>query len=76
MKRSSTVFLQLVVVLIGIGALALMFWVPQTEGRNAQATLFEAYFRDPFLAHAYVASIPFLWRSASERVLLLCDSAD
>lgn len=59
MKRSSTVFLQTVVVLIGIGALAFMLWEPHVEGRNAHATLFEIYFKDPFLAYAYIASISF-----------------
>jgi hypothetical protein len=46
-------------VLIGIGALAFMLWEPHVEGRNAHATLFEIYFKDPFLAYAYIASIPF-----------------
>ena len=59
MKRSSTIFLQVVIVLIGIGALALMLWEPHIEGRNAHATLFQIYFKDPFLAYAYMASIPF-----------------
>ena len=59
MKRSSTIFLQIVIVLIGIGALALMLWEPHLEGRNAHATPMEIYFKDPFLAYAYVASIPF-----------------
>ena len=59
MKRSSTIFLQIVVVLIGIGTLALMLWEPHIEGRNAHATPFEIYFKDPFLAYAYIASIPF-----------------
>jgi hypothetical protein len=59
MKRSSTVFLQIVIVLVGVGAVALLLWEPQIEGRNAHATLFEIYFKDPFLAYAYVASIPF-----------------
>ena len=59
MKRSSTVFLQVVIVLIGLSALALMLWEPHIEGRNAHATLFEVYFKDPFLAYAYVASLPF-----------------
>ena len=58
-KRSSTAFLQTVVVLVGIGALALMLWEPHIEGRNKHATPFEIYFKDPFLAYAYVASIPF-----------------
>ena len=59
MKRSSTIFLQVVIVLIGISALALMLWEPHIEGRNAHATLFEIYFKDPFLAYAYIGSIPF-----------------
>jgi hypothetical protein len=59
MKRSSTVFLQIVIVLIGLGALALMLWEPHIEGRNAHATAFEIYFTDPFLAYVYIASIPF-----------------
>src|SRR3954453_17774837 len=54
-----TIFLQAVVVLIGIGALALMLWEPHIEGRNAHATLFQIYFNDPFLAYAYTASIAF-----------------
>jgi hypothetical protein len=59
MKRSSTIFLQIVIVLIGIGALALMLWEPHIEGRNAHATLFEIYFKDPFLAYVYIGSIAF-----------------
>jgi hypothetical protein len=59
MKKSSTMFLQAVIVLIGIGALALMLWEPNIEGRNVHSTLFEIYFKDPFLAYAYIASIPF-----------------
>ena len=59
MKRSPTVFLQVVIVLIGIGALALMLWEPHLEGRNAHATLFQIYFNDPFLAYAYIGSIAF-----------------
>src|SRR6516225_2542756 len=54
-----TIFLQAVIVLIGIGALPLMLWEPHIEGRNAHSTLFEMYFKDPFLAYAYTASIPF-----------------
>src|SRR3990167_10536613 len=59
MKKSSTIFLQVVIVLIGIGALALMLWEPHLEGRNVHATLFEIYFKDSFLAYAYIASIAF-----------------
>ena len=59
MKRSSAAFLQAVIVFVGLGALALLLWEPHLEGRNAHATPFEIYFKDPFLAYAYVASIPF-----------------
>src|SRR3954462_10524364 len=59
MKLGSAAFLQTVIVLIGVGARALMLWEPHLEGRNAHATPFEIYFKDPFLAYAYVASIPF-----------------
>lgn len=59
MKKSSTIFLQVVIVLIGIGALALLLWEPHIEGRNAHATLVQIYFHDPFLAYAYTASIAF-----------------
>lgn len=59
MKKSSTILLQIVTVLIGIGALILLLKEPLLEGRNADATLFEVYFKDPFLAWAYTASIAF-----------------
>ena len=59
MKRGSTIFLQIIIVLIGVGALALLLWEPHIEGRNAHATLFQIYFNDPFLAYAYIASISF-----------------
>jgi hypothetical protein len=59
MKRSSTIFLQIVVVLIGVGALAFLLGMPQLEGRNKNATQFEVYFKDPLLALVYAGSIPF-----------------
>jgi hypothetical protein len=59
LKRSSAAFLQAIVVLIGMGALVLLLWEPHVEGRNAHATTFEIYFKDPFLAYVYLASIPF-----------------
>lgn len=59
MKKSSTVFLQVVIVLIGIGVLAALLWEPHLEGRNVNATLFEIYFNDPFLAYVYIGAIPF-----------------
>ena len=59
MKFGATVFLRAVLVLIGIGALAFLILEPQFEGRNAHATFFAIYFKDPFLAYAYVGSIAF-----------------
>jgi hypothetical protein len=52
-------FLQAAVALIGAGALGFMLWEPRVEGGNVNATLFEIYFKDPFLAYAYIGSIPF-----------------
>lgn len=49
----------MVIALIGIGTLAFMLWEPHIEGRNAHATIFEIYFKDPFLVYAYTASISF-----------------
>lgn len=49
----------MVTVLIGVGAVAFMLWEPTIEGRNVGATLSQIYFDDPFLACAYLASIPF-----------------
>lgn len=59
MKRISIIFLQAVIVIIGMGALALLLWEPQTEGVNAHASNVEIYFEDPFLALVYIGSIPF-----------------
>lgn len=59
MKRGSTIFLQIVILLLGAGVLAFLLWFPQVEGRNVNATLFEIYFKDPFLAYIYLASVPF-----------------
>jgi len=58
MKRSSTVFLQTVIVLISIAALAFLLWEPHVEGVNAHATVFQMYF-SPFIAYVYAGSIPF-----------------
>lgn len=59
MKRGATAALKAVLVVIAIAAAAFLLFEPHVEGRNAHATLFEIYFKDPFLAYAYVGSIPF-----------------
>ena len=58
MKRSSTILLQAVIVLIGIVALAIMIRFPLTEGRAANLDLLSIY-ADPFIIYGYVASIAF-----------------
>ena len=58
-KKSPTIFLQISTVIVAIAALAFLLWEPQMEGRNINATFFEIYFTDPFLAYAYFASAPF-----------------
>ena len=58
MKKSSTIFLQVVIVLIGIVALAIMIRFPLTEGRAVSLDLFSIY-SDPFILYGYLASIPF-----------------
>ena len=58
MKRISTVFLQAVIVLIGIVAIAILLWFPLTEGRAANLDLLSIY-SDPFILYGYAASIAF-----------------
>ena len=59
MKRGSTIFLQALILLFGVGVFAFLLWEPHLEGRNVNATLFEIYFKDPFLAYIYLAFVPF-----------------
>lgn len=58
MKRISIVFLQIAIVLLAMAALALLIWVPQTEGRAANLDLFSIY-ADPLILYGYTASIAF-----------------
>jgi hypothetical protein len=58
-SRTSASFLQAATVLVAGCVLALLLVEPRFEGRNAGATLVETYFTDPFLAYAYVGSVPF-----------------
>jgi hypothetical protein len=57
MKRSS-IFLQVVIVLIGIVALAILIRLPLTEGRAVNLDLVSIYL-DPFILYGYTASIAF-----------------
>ena len=58
MKRISIVFLQVVVLGIGVVALALLIWLPLTEGRAVNLDLFHIY-SDPFILYGYASSIAF-----------------
>ena len=58
MKKRSTVFLQTVVVLVGLVALTILIRFPLTEGRAARLDLFRVY-ADPFIVYGYLASIAF-----------------
>lgn len=58
MKRISIIFLQAVIVLIGIVALAILIRFPLTEGRAANLDLFNIY-SDPFILYGYATSIAF-----------------
>ena len=69
MKRSSTIFLQVVIVLIGIGALALMLWEPHIEGRNSHATLFQIYFNA--IPGVCVSSVHFIFFALYQAFKLL-----
>ena len=58
MKRGSTIFLQIVIVLTSIGVLTFLLWEPHLEGVNAHATFFEVYL-DLYIDYVYTASIAF-----------------
>ena len=58
MKKISTLFLQAVIVLIGIIALAILIRVPLTEGRATNLDLLSIY-ADSFILYGYAASIAF-----------------
>jgi hypothetical protein len=58
MKKIPTVFLQAVIMLIGIVTIVILLWFPLTEGRAANLDLFSIYF-DPFILYGYATSIAF-----------------
>lgn len=49
----------MVIILLALVVLIGLLWEPQVEGRNVNADFVTIYFRDPFLAYVYIASIPF-----------------
>lgn len=58
MKAVSTIFLQAVIVLIGMVVLTLLIVMPTKEGRAANLDLLSIY-TDPFILYGYAASIAF-----------------
>src|SRR5690348_3946526 len=58
MKRTSILFLQAVVVLIGIAVLAILIRFPMTEGRAQNLDVLSIY-ADPFILYGYATSIAF-----------------
>uniref|UniRef100_A0A7V2ZKJ7 DUF2975 domain-containing protein n=1 Tax=Ignavibacterium album TaxID=591197 RepID=A0A7V2ZKJ7_9BACT len=58
MKRK-LIFFQLFIILISLAAFVFLLWEPHIEGRNAHSTIYEIYFKDPFLVYVYLASVPF-----------------
>lgn len=58
MKKSSVVFLQVVIVLIAVVTIAILIRFPLTEGRATNLDLLSIYL-DPFILYGYAASIAF-----------------
>lgn len=58
MKRGSTLFLKLIILLIAVVVLTWMIVFPRLEGRATNLDLISIY-TDPFIVYGYVASIPF-----------------
>src|SRR3990167_6390390 len=58
MKKGSTLFLKVIIILMGAAVAAALIWFPQTEGRAKNLDLFHIYF-DPVIAYIYLGSIPF-----------------
>jgi hypothetical protein len=58
MKRTPTIFLQAVIVLIGIVVFAVLIRLPLAEGRAVNLDLLSIY-SDPFIVYGYAASIAF-----------------
>jgi hypothetical protein len=58
MKRGSTLFLKLIILLLGIVVLAWMIVFPRLEGRATNLDLISIY-TDPFIIYGFIASIPF-----------------
>lgn len=72
MRKAPIRFLQAILILIGLGALAFLLLEPHLEGRNAHATVLQVYFNDPFLLYVYTGSIAFFFALYQTYTLLGC----
>jgi O-antigen/teichoic acid export membrane protein len=73
MKRGSTLFLKGVVVLLGLGALAVcIFLLPWIASGDAEAHPEDSYLQYPFLVCSYLLSIPFFAALVQTLQLLSC----
>jgi hypothetical protein len=59
MNKKTITLSKFLIIVVGIFVLIFMLWEPHLEGRNIDSTIFEVYFKDPFLAYVYTASIAF-----------------
>ncbi len=59
MKLASIIFIQAVLVALGLGVFVALLWEPWVEGVNANAiSIRDIYFDDAFLAYIYFAFVP------------------
>lgn len=60
LKKTSTLFLKVVLILIAVIALGAMIWFPQTEGVAQNKDLISIY-TDPLIIYGFIASTPFFF---------------
>lgn len=60
MKKSSTLFLKIIICLSAVVVFAGLIWFPKTEGRATNLDLFSIY-TDPFIVYIYLASMAFFF---------------
>lgn len=58
MRKSSTLFLKFVILLIAVATFTGLAWFPKTEGRAANLDLISIY-SDPLIIYIFLASTPF-----------------
>lgn len=58
MKKGSTLFLKVVLILMAVGVIVGLLWFPHTEGAAKNKDLISIYI-NPVIIYMYIASIPF-----------------